>query len=276
MGVDDYALGRDYKASARLHLQHHLWSETIGYYLHPSIPCDKAGLKIADVGTGTGIWLLELDKHLPTPAARLCGLDISGDQFPRSEWLPPNVQFVEHDAFDPAGPPADLQGKFDIVHLRLFIAIVKNDDPTPILDYCYKLLKPGGYLQWDDHDPSVNLVGGYERSENEGMAMISKMTERPPGKRSTKWIPRLPKIFQERGFEIADVDLKVIQPWQRGMYADNYCMLADEFVERAERGGEGINGVDDYFREVSAKASAEKALGSYLEQTLQIVVGRKL
>ena len=276
MGTDDYALGRDYRASARLHLQHHLWSETFGYYLNPSIPSSKKGLAIADVGTGTGIWLLELDRRLPISAARLCGLDISGDQFPRPEWLPPNAQFIEHDAFDPAGPPTELRGKFDVVHLRLFIAIIKYDDPTPVLDFCYKLLKPSGFLQWDEGDPSVNLVCGHNDSPTEGMSMISQMIQNPPGHRSTRWINRLPKIFQERGFDIIDIDRKVILPWQRGMYADSFCMLADEFVERSERGNKGNNPVESYFRELPTKASAEKLLGSYMELTLQTVVGKKI
>lgn len=179
----------------------------------------------------------------------------------------------EHDAFDPTGPPPALAGAFDIVHLRLFIAIVRQNDPTPVLDYCNKLLKPGGYLQWDDHEPSVNRVGSYNESPTEGMNMISRMTQTH---KPTDWIARLPKSFSECGFEIVDVDLKVILPWQRGMYTDSYCMLADEFVERAEQGGEGINPVDDFYKQLSAKASAEKHLGSYMEQTLQIAVGRKL
>lgn len=272
MGIDDYTLGRDYRASARLHVQHHLWSETFGYMLNPAIPTTDQELAIADIGTGTGIWLLELDRRLPTPSSRLCGLDISGDQFPRPEWLPQKAQFLECDALNPAGPPAHLVGAFDVVHIRLFIAIIKNNDPTPLLDFCHKLLKPGGYLQWDDHEPSVNQVGSHDGSPTEGMAMISRITQTH---KPTDWIRKLPRTFVERGFQVVEVDQRVMLPWQRGMYVDNYCMLADEFVGRAEIGGDGINPVDDFYRELSAKASAEKKLGSYVELTLQIVVGKK-
>ena len=225
MGVDDYTLGRDYRASARLDLQHHLWSETFGYHINPAIPSTTEKLAIADVGTGTEIWLLEADRRLPTPAARLCGLDISGDQFIRPEWLPSNAHFLVHDVFDPSGPPEDLVGAFDIVHLRLFIAIVKDNDPSPVVKYCHKLLKPGGYFQWDDHEPAVNRVGSYNGSPTEGMSMISQMTQTH---KPTAWIARLPHTFTECGFEVVQVDSRVILPWQRGMYTDNYCILADE------------------------------------------------
>lgn len=29
--------------------------------------------------------------------------------------------------------PADLVGKYDIVHLRLFIVLIKHNDPVPLL-----------------------------------------------------------------------------------------------------------------------------------------------
>ena len=275
MGVDDYTLGRDYRASARLTLQHHLWLETCAYYLHPSIPSAKEQLTIADVGTGTGIWLLGLAKSLPHPPAYMCGLDISGDQFPRPEWMPSNIHFREHDVFDPAGPPDDLLGAFDIVHIRLFVGVIKNNNPTELLDYCHKLLKPGGCLQWDDLDPARNQIArGVDPSASaEGMEMISRMTRT---QKPTDWIAQLPATFAQCGFEVADVDLKTILPWQRGMYIDIYCMLADEFVERASRGGEGIKPVANYYAEAAAKASAERKHGVFIELTYQIVVGKKI
>lgn len=35
------------------------------------------------------------------------------------------------DAFSPL--PHDLLGKYDIVHLRLFIVLIKDNDPVPLL-----------------------------------------------------------------------------------------------------------------------------------------------
>ena len=109
----------------------------------------------------------------------MCGLDISGDQFPRPEWIRPTIHFREHDAFDAAGPPDDLLGAFDIVHIRLFVGVIKNNDPTKLLDYCHKLLKPGGYLQWDHLDPARNQIfSGVDPSATaDGMDMISRMTK---------------------------------------------------------------------------------------------------
>lgn len=56
------AFGRDAHANEhdllRLNLQHFLWRESLGYLLHPDIVIPEKGLKIADVGTGTG-YLME-------------------------------------------------------------------------------------------------------------------------------------------------------------------------------------------------------------------------
>ena len=176
MLLDDYTLSRSYRGSVRLEAQHHLWSELFGYHLHPTIPTTAPDLAIADLGTGTGIWLLELDRRLSlTSSARLCGLDISGDQFPRPECLPLNASFCECDASDPAGPPGHLVGAFDVVHIRLLIAVVKNNDPTTVLKFCYQLLKPGGYLQWDELEPSGARACSHNGSPTEGMEMIERL-----------------------------------------------------------------------------------------------------
>ena len=102
--------------------------------------------KIADVGTGTGyghlnnisipyltarprIWLIDLNRQLPLSC--LDGFDISADQYPPKEWLPANLSLETLDIHKEI--PEELKGKYDIVHVRLFLTVVKNDDPLPIL-----------------------------------------------------------------------------------------------------------------------------------------------
>lgn len=64
-----------------------------------------------------------LDIAAQHPDARCDGFDISGDQFPpRSELqsqFGDRVQFHVHDAADPEGVPAEFEGVFDIVAIRL-------------------------------------------------------------------------------------------------------------------------------------------------------------
>ena len=83
------------------------------------------------------VWLLDLAKTLPS-STQLDGFDVSASQYPHKLLLPSNVSLQTLDATDE--PPLEFQGKYDVVHLRLFLIIVNNNDPTPIFNHCFKLL----------------------------------------------------------------------------------------------------------------------------------------
>ena len=149
--TDDYMFNRSYSDSARLHLQHWLWLHRLRYILHPAIPATSQDqpLRIADVGTGNAVWIFELLPHVP-PSTLIDGFDNSQDHFPASDWLPPNVSLGLFDAFGEI--PSELVGKYDVVHIRTFAVIVRGNDPTTLLRNLVKMLKPGGWLQWDEMD----------------------------------------------------------------------------------------------------------------------------
>ena len=87
--------------------------------------------------------------------------------------------------------PAEFVGKYDIVHLRWFINRIKEDGPVPLLRKVISMLsktfilwtrlvpimisshasvlllltswlinhiEPGGYIQWDEHDPIEMII----------------------------------------------------------------------------------------------------------------------
>lgn len=77
------------------------------------------------------------------PTTQFDGFDVSADYFPAKEWLPANVSLEVVDAF--ADVPEHLIGKYDVVHIRAFVVIVKNNDPTKLLSNLIKMLSK--YLQ---------------------------------------------------------------------------------------------------------------------------------
>ena len=134
---DAYNVYRSYKDSGRLVLQHWLWLNRLKYVLHPSIPAKAEHLQIADVGTGNAIWIIEVLPHLPV-STQIDGFDISAEYYPAKEWLPPNVSL---DLFDALGNvPEHLIGRYDVVHIRTFAAIVRDNDPTRLLENLIKML----------------------------------------------------------------------------------------------------------------------------------------
>jgi hypothetical protein len=133
--------------------------DTLGFLLHPDIKLpEDANIEIADIGTGTGyasesshrdailiegvsnihrIWLTDLKSQL-SPKAPLDGFDISADQCPPAEWVPENITLQTLDAL--AGVPEELIGKYDVDHLRLFVVVVQNGDPGPLIRNAVKML----------------------------------------------------------------------------------------------------------------------------------------
>ncbi|MCJ1432519.1 hypothetical protein MMC27_001876 [Xylographa pallens] len=150
-------------AEERLNLQYFLWKNLLQFNLHPDIPQPAPSARIADVATGTGLWLVDLAAALPS-SVRFDGFDISLEQAPAASFLPANVHMHHWNMFDE--PPQEFVGQFDIVHVRLVTLVIKNNDPVRLIENLRKLLKPGGYLQWDE----VDAIGSYIRAADSGMA----------------------------------------------------------------------------------------------------------
>ncbi|KAG4259006.1 hypothetical protein FPRO03_13228 [Fusarium proliferatum] len=151
---DEYVLGRDISGSIRLDAQHLLWRLHTGYALHPAIP-RSSKMKVAEVGTGTGIWLFDLAQELPDTVC-LHGYDISASQFPSKELWPLNVNMCVMDSLQ--DPPDSLLEKYDVVHLRMWASNLRTKDVKTLICSVSKLLKPGGYIQWEEANLLVQEV----------------------------------------------------------------------------------------------------------------------
>ncbi|KAL8964172.1 MAG: hypothetical protein Q9183_004641, partial [Haloplaca sp. 2 TL-2023] len=72
-------------------------------------------------------------------------------------WFPHNIHSLqEWDVYQ--APPVELQARYDIVHARLLFVVVRDGDPAPMIKNMMRLLKPGGYLQWDELDVARSFV----------------------------------------------------------------------------------------------------------------------
>jgi len=83
--------------------------------------------------------------------AQLDASDISLALVPPKPDLPSNLSVRKWSFFDPV--PEEWKGAFDLLHLRLVIQpFGGHQDPRPVLEKLISMLKPGGYLQWDEYD----------------------------------------------------------------------------------------------------------------------------
>ncbi|KAG9660275.1 hypothetical protein KCU64_g3297, partial [Aureobasidium melanogenum] len=112
---------------------------------------------IGDIGTGTGVWILNLASELTVngKAARYEGLDISPSQFPQSPQH--GVEFSTFNLLEPV--PKHMQATFDVIHLRLLILGLPRNTWKLACENILSLLKPGGWVQWEEADfPRIKVV----------------------------------------------------------------------------------------------------------------------
>ncbi|KAL8682521.1 MAG: hypothetical protein Q9186_001468 [Xanthomendoza sp. 1 TL-2023] len=155
---ETYMLLRNNQESQRLDDQHqYMRAMCHGHLFHPSIPINQLDA-VADVATGTGVWLQQLSHHfaLSRPAEQkdsaLVGFDISAQQFPPAESIPPHVNLVVHDMVETF--PVEYHEKFDMVNVRLVSYAIKAAHLDKVVRNVIQLLRPGGYLQWQETDAS--------------------------------------------------------------------------------------------------------------------------
>ncbi|KAK1756695.1 S-adenosyl-L-methionine-dependent methyltransferase [Echria macrotheca] len=134
------------EVTERLDEQHIFTTKTLGFLIHPNIPAPGPQSKIADVGTGTGIWLLDVAKTVP-PTVQLVGFDATPSSFPSSS-VPPNVSFKIQDMHRPF-PDSEL-GTYDLVAVRFVSSAAGRGEWADTVRNLMTLLKPGGWMQWID------------------------------------------------------------------------------------------------------------------------------
>ncbi|KAF8248364.1 S-adenosyl-L-methionine-dependent methyltransferase [Wilcoxina mikolae CBS 423.85] len=93
--------------------------------------------RIMDVGTGTGIWAIDVaDKF---PETEVIGVDLSPIQ---PQWVPPKCKFEVDDAEQEWPYPSNT---FDFVHARNIVQGIS--DWPKLMSEVFRCTKPGGYVE---------------------------------------------------------------------------------------------------------------------------------
>lgn len=145
----------------RLDIQHYnMWMPVAKHLLPPHIFGHLMELDhppaIADLATGTGIWLRDLATKLPSNA-RLDGYDYDTSKFAQASQLPDNVQLFPGDVLKPFHE--QLRAQYDVVHVRMLVLGLKADQWAEAAGNIKTLLRPGGWLVWEDFGhPGITCV----------------------------------------------------------------------------------------------------------------------
>ncbi|KAI0173670.1 S-adenosyl-L-methionine-dependent methyltransferase [Hypoxylon sp. FL1284] len=121
----------------RSETQHRLYRHSLdGALTSTRLPLDVA--RILDLGTGTGVWPIEMAARYPQ--AHITGIDVYPIQ--RRKGVPPNVKFGIDDVENPWNIP---DNSLDFVHARSIAGGVR--DWPALLHQTYSKLKPGGLFE---------------------------------------------------------------------------------------------------------------------------------
>ncbi|KAL2012341.1 hypothetical protein VTN00DRAFT_5059 [Thermoascus crustaceus] len=134
-GQGKYLMPNDETEQDRLDLTHHICLLLLKGELY-NAPVRNPH-KILDLGTGTGIWALDVAEKFRK--AHVVGNDLSAIQ-PR--WVPPNLEFVVEDFENEWLYEPD---HFDFIHARTIAGCVQ--DWPRLLRQSFKHTKPGGYFE---------------------------------------------------------------------------------------------------------------------------------
>ncbi|KNG82022.1 hypothetical protein ANOM_010255 [Aspergillus nomiae NRRL 13137] len=267
----EYVFSRDYLDNNRINLQHYLVVQLFGYRIHPSIPTQSPDLRIADVGTGTGIWLTDLAGELPK-SARLDALDISFAAAPLPEMLPPNVSLHQWDV--KTDVPEHLMGVYDVVHLRFFAFVIQEHELDMILERLLKLLKPGGYIQWTDIDiSSLRLEKIRPDIQADAQVKLMNQFKGNDNRLDSAWVPTLAKRLANKGLIDIVTDAREAPP-HLALALHEVGLLATEVLTR-NKASSGTEEVARAMKQTLAQAAKETRDGSYLAFTRYTVVARK-
>ncbi|KAL2141317.1 hypothetical protein VTI28DRAFT_2551 [Corynascus sepedonium] len=162
-----YNFPNDEREQDRLDMIHHVFYRCLHdrLFLAPINPDD--GLRVLDIGTGTGMWAIHLGDEYPG-TAEIIGNDLSPIQ---PTWCPPNVRFIIDDVeLDWAEPQP-----YDLVHCRYMAGAIK--DWPRLIQQMYANLKPGGWIELQESANTLYSQDGTLATDNPMVKMMEGLME---------------------------------------------------------------------------------------------------
>lgn len=219
-------------------------------------PITESPQKILDMGTGSGIWAIDVADQYPS--AEVIGVDTAPVQ---PNVLPPNLVFelddLENDWLWP-------ESSFDFIHGRELIMAIR--DWPRLLRQAYSRLKPGGYLQLAGSFPAFQSDDGTLPRDSAYVQMgelYFEMSDKigASGLEVQNW----KRYLEEAGYEdVQEILLKIpTNPWPKDQRLKKIgsfelCHFRENIANVFARGYTQILGGDPaYFQVLLAQARKE-------------------
>ena len=162
----NYSFPNDEQEQDRLDMIHHVYFRALEGRLFLA-PINPDGMKILDIGTGTGIWPIQFGDEHPG-AASIVGNDLSAIQ---PDWVPSNVRFIVDDVeLDWAEPEP-----YDYIHCRYMAGSIR--DWPRLVRQIYANLKPGGWVEFQESANTMYSEDGSLKPDDMMVKMMEGLME---------------------------------------------------------------------------------------------------
>ncbi|PWY88266.1 TAM domain methyltransferase [Aspergillus heteromorphus CBS 117.55] len=164
--IGSYPFPNDQAEQDRLDMCHHAFYRLMNNRLFLA-PINPDGMRILDIGTGTGIWAIQMGDEHPGVES-IVGNDISPIQ---PAWVPANVRFVVEDV-----EMNWIETKpYDFIHCRYMAGSIR--DWPRLIKQCYANLKPGGWLELQESVNTLVSEDGSLRPDSHMVRMMETLKE---------------------------------------------------------------------------------------------------
>ena len=215
------------------------------------------------------VWLTDLSTRFPS-TVQLAGIDVSFNAAPPPEWLPANMTLQHWDIREPV--PAELVGVYDIVHIRNFAFVLRDEEIPDVLDKLVQLAKPGGYVQWGEADvASFRIEKMNPENEVPALTKLLALSQGQDSRLKPTWVPGLAGLFETRGrLEAVEADVRDM-PHHLALFNHECNLLVHELITRTTQNQEVKEGLEALMPLVAE----ETRKGAYWAFTRYTVIGRK-
>ncbi|KAF8851800.1 S-adenosyl-L-methionine-dependent methyltransferase [Acephala macrosclerotiorum] len=233
----------DEQAMEQQDLSHHLWTLLLEdqFFLAPVTNPQK----VLDLGTGTGIWAMDVADRYPSSEVK--GIDLSPIQ---PLWTPPNCCF-EVDDYNL--PDWGIDSRYDLVHSRELLGSIPNW--LSFLAKAFQALKPGGWI--DCAEPDIHVTSDHvqlpdDDPNKEWVKLFREVGERSgmtfePATRLKGWLEEVGFVNVTEKIYRVPVGTWPQDPKQRTLGLWNQARLSKgmrDFTERRMRNFMGWNDIE--------------------------------
>ncbi|KAI1859402.1 hypothetical protein JX265_010405 [Neoarthrinium moseri] len=243
-------------------------TKTFGYVIHPKITNGGQIGRVADVGTGTSIWLLDARDQLPEQT-ELDGFDISLAAVPPPEVLPPNVKLQLWDV--KKNVPDRLVGAFDVVYLRFFAFVLMNDEIPGVIEKVFQMLKPGGYIQWEEADmETLRFDKARPDTKTNNLEDLFKLLLVQDHRFKPTWAKKLDDLLSNAGFVDIERDTRDAPPHVAFQFHEVGLMIHELIARKTTN-----SLLSGELKRLLPAAIKETQNGAYGASERFVVIGRK-